>query len=66
MLLVYDKARLNTPPSEFGKLGEDTKERGIYEVYKKDGSKISVSRRYIDIERLDEQLIPLCSETPNW
>ena len=65
-LLVYDKASLNTPPSEFGNLGEDTKERGIYEVSRKDGSKITVSRRYADIERLDEQLIPFCNETPNW
>jgi len=66
MLLVYDKASLNTPPSEFGNLGEDTEDRGIYEVYKKDGSKISVSRRYTDVERLDERLIPFCNETPNW
>lgn len=65
-LLVYDKASRNTPPSEFGNLGEDTKDRGIYEVYKKDGSKITVSRRYTDIERLDEQLIPFCNEVPNW
>ncbi len=66
MLLVYDKASLNTPPGKFGNPGEDTKDRGIYEVYKKDGSKITVSRRYTDIERLDEQLIPFCNETPNW
>ena len=65
-LLVYDKASRNTPPSEYGNLGEDTKERGIYEVYKKDGSKITVSRRYTDVEGLDEQLIPFCNETPNW
>ena len=65
-LLVYDKASLNTPPSEFKNLGEDTEERGIYEVYKKDGSKITVSRRYTDIERLDERLIPFCDEAPNW
>jgi len=66
MLLVYDKASLNTPPSEFGKRGEDTKESGVYEVYKKDGGKVTVNRRYTDIERLDEQLIPFCNETPNW
>ena len=66
MLLVYDKASLNTPPGEFGNLGEDTKERGVYEVYKKDGSKITVSRRYTDIEVLDEQLIPFCREAPRW
>lgn len=65
-LLIYDKASLNTPPGEFGNLGADTKERGVYEVYRKDGGKITVSRRYADIERLDEQLIPLCNETPNW
>lgn len=65
-LLVYDQASRNTPAGEYGKLGEDTKERGIYEVYKRDGSKITVSRRYSDIERLDERLIPFCSETPNW
>jgi hypothetical protein len=65
-LLVYDKASLNTPPSEFGNLGEDTRDRGIYEVYKKDGSKITVSRRYTNIERLDERLIPFCNETPDW
>ena len=65
-LLVYDKASLNTPPREFGNLGEDTEERGIYEVARKDGSKITVSRRYTDIERLDEQLIPFCNETPHW
>ncbi len=65
-LLVYDKASRNTPPGEFGNLGEDTKERGVYEVYKKDGTKITVSRRYTDIERLDERLIPFCREAPNW
>ena len=65
-LLVYDKASRNTPPSEYGNLGEDTKERGIYEVYKTDGGKITVNRRYSDIERLDERLIPFCNETPNW
>jgi hypothetical protein len=65
-LLVYDKASRNTPPGEFGNLGEDTKERGIYEVYRTDGGKITVSRRYSDIERLDERLIPFCDETPNW
>lgn len=66
MLLVYDKASRGTPPGEFGNLGEDTRERGIYEVYKKDGSKITVSRKYSDIERVDERLIPFCNETPNW
>lgn len=66
MLLVYDKASRNTPPGEFGNLGEDTRDRGIYEVFKKDGSKITVSRRYTGIERLDEQLIPFCTETPHW
>jgi hypothetical protein len=66
MLLVYDKASLNTPPGEFKNIGEDTRESGIYEVYKKDGGKITVNRRYTDIERLDEQLIPFCKETPNW
>jgi len=66
MLLVYDKASRNTPPGEYGNLGEDTKERGIYEVYKTDGSKITVSRRYSDIEQLDARLIPFCKETPNW
>ncbi len=65
-LLVYDKASRNVPPSEFGKLGEDTRDRGIYEVYRKDGSKITVNRRYTDIERLDERLIPFCNETPDW
>ncbi len=66
MLLVYDEASRKTPPSEFGSIGEDTRDRGVYEVYKQDGSKIIVSRRYTDIERLDEQLIPFCHETPNW
>ncbi len=66
MLLVYDKASLDTPPGEFKNIGEDSRERGIYEVYKKDGGKITVNRRYSDIERLDEQLIPFCKETPNW
>ncbi|HEV2799787.1 MAG TPA: hypothetical protein VGW12_04775 [Pyrinomonadaceae bacterium] len=66
MLLVYDKASRSTPPGEFGNLGEDTKERGVYEVYKNDGSKITISRRYTDIERLDERLIPFCVETPDW
>jgi hypothetical protein len=65
-LLVYDKASRNTPPSEYGNLGEDTKERGIYEIYGTDGSKITVSRRYSDIELLDERLIPFCKEVPNW
>ena len=65
-LLVYDKASLNAPPSEFGNLREDTKERGVYEVFRKDGGKITLSRRYTDVERLDEQLIPFCIETPNW
>ncbi len=66
MLLVYDKASGDTPPSEFGNLGEDTKERGIYEIYKTDGGKINVTRRYTDIELLDEMLIPFCREIPNW
>jgi hypothetical protein len=44
-MLVYDKASLNTPPGEFGNLGEDTQERGVYEVYRKGGGKITVSRR---------------------
>ena len=66
VLLVYDKASRNTPPSEFGNLGEDTKERGIYEVYKKDGSKITVGRRYTNIKRLDEHLVSFCNESPNW
>ena len=66
MVLVYDKANLNTPPSEFGNLGEDTQDIGIYEVYKYDGSKITVNRRYTDIEQLDERLIPFCKETPDW
>jgi hypothetical protein len=65
-LLVYDKASLNTPPSEFGNIGEDTRTRGLYEVHKKDGSKFTVSRKYMDIERLDERLIPFCKEVPNW
>jgi len=65
-LLVYDKSSRNVRPGEFGDLGEDTKYRGIYEVHKKDGSKITVNRRYTDIERLDEQLIPFCNEAPNW
>jgi hypothetical protein len=66
MLLVYDKASRNTPPNKFRDVGEDTRDRGVYEVYKKDGSKINVSRRYTDIEQLDEQLIPFCNEAPNW
>jgi hypothetical protein len=66
VLLVYDKASLNTPPGQFGNLGEDTKERGIYEVYKKDGSKIIVSRKYTDVEQIDEKMIPFCNETPKW
>jgi hypothetical protein len=66
LMLVYDEAGRNTPPGEFGNLGEDTRERGVYEVYRKDGGKITVSRRYVDIERLDERLIPFCDETPNW
>jgi hypothetical protein len=65
-LLVYDKASLNMPPSEFSSLGEDTKQRGIYEVYKRDGSKIIVSRKYAGVERLDEQLVRFCKATPNW
>ncbi|HLL75617.1 MAG TPA: hypothetical protein VK421_10170 [Pyrinomonadaceae bacterium] len=65
-LLVYDKASRNTPPGEFGNIGEDTRDRGVYEVYKKDGGKITVGRKYADIERLDERLIPFCNETPNW
>ncbi len=66
MLLVYDKASRNTPPSEFANLGEDTRDRGVYEVYKREGGKITVSRRYTDIERLDERLIPFCREAPQW
>jgi hypothetical protein len=64
-LLVYDKASRDTRLGKFGTLGEDTRERGIYEVYKKIGSKITVSRRYTGIERLDEQLTPFCNEAPN-
>jgi hypothetical protein len=66
MLLVYDKESRKTPPSEFGNIGEDAQERGIYEVYKQDGSKLTVGRRYIDVERLDERLIPFCNEPPRW
>jgi hypothetical protein len=66
VLLVYDKASRNTPPSEFGNIEEDTRDRGIYEVYKQDGSKITVSRRYTNVKRLDERLIPFCNETPQW
>ena len=66
MVLTYGKASLNTPPSEFGNLDEDTQDIGIYEVYKKDGSKMTVSRRYTEIEKIDERLIPFCKETPNW
>jgi hypothetical protein len=66
MLLVYDEASRNTPPGEFGNVGEDTRDRGVYEVYKQDGGKITVGRRYTDIERLDERLIPFCDEPPRW
>lgn len=66
VMLVYDKASRNTPPGEFKSLGEDTRERGVYEVYKKDGGKITVGRKYADVERLDERLIPFCGETPEW
>lgn len=66
VLLVYDKASRNTPPGEFGNTGEDTGDRGVYEVYKQDGGKITVGRRYTDVERLDERLIPFCDETPRW
>jgi len=66
MLLVYDKASRNTPPSEFRSIGEDTRDRGIYEIHKNDGSKMTVSRRYTDIAQLDERLIPFCKETPHW
>ena len=65
-LLAYDKASRNTPPGEFGNTGEDTADRGVYEVYKQDGSKVTVGRRYTDIERLDERLIPFCDEAPRW
>lgn len=66
VLLVYEKASRNTPPGEFGNTGEDTKDRGVYEVYKQDGSKITVGRRYTAVERLDERLIPFCDEPPRW
>ena len=66
MLLVYDKASRNTPPSEYGSIGGDTEARGVYEVYKQDGSKITVGRRYTDVGRLDERLIPFCDEAPRW
>lgn len=65
-LLVYDRASRNTPPGEFGNTGEDTGDRGVYEVYKQDGGKITVRRRYSDVERLDERLIPFCKEAPRW
>jgi hypothetical protein len=66
VLLVYDKASRNTPPGDFGNTGEDTRDRGVYEVYKQDGGKITVGRRYTDVERLDERLILLCGEAPRW
>jgi hypothetical protein len=66
VLLVYDAASRNTPPSEFGKIGEDTKDRGVYEVYKRDGSKMNVSRRYSDVEQIDKRLVPFCKEAPQW
>ena len=66
MLLVYNKASLRMSPSEFRNSGEDTQYSGVYEVYKSDGSKIIVNRRYSDIDELDKRLIPFCKETPHW
>ena len=48
-LPVYDEASLKAPPVEFGNLGEDNRERGVYEVSRKDGGKITAGRRYADI-----------------
>ena len=65
LLLTTAANRARVNPRDFQDHG-DTKVGGIYEIYKKDGSKILVNRKYTDIEQLDERLIPFCREIPNW
>jgi len=65
MLLTTPAKRSKTRPSDFRDFA-NTKYGGVYEVYKKDGSKILVSRQYTEIDRIDSELIRFCKEVPNW
>ena len=65
MLLTTPANRAATPAGDFQNAG-DTEYGGIYEVYKRDGTKILVSRQYSEIARIDDALKPYCKETPNW
>ena len=58
--------RMDVPPAGFAGSAADTKVSGYYKIYKKNGDKFTVGRRYAQIERLDERLIPFCPETPVW
>ena len=58
--------RMDVPPAGFAGSVADTKVSGYYEIFKKNGDKFTVGRRYVEIERLDERLIPFCPETPVW
>lgn len=65
MLLTTPANRARTKPADFQNFA-DTQYGGIYEVYKKDGSKIIVSRQYTDVARIDNELKRFCKEVLNW
>lgn len=65
MLLTTPANRTAPSPLEFHEFG-DTRQGGIYEVDKKDGTRILISRQYSDIEKIDDALTPFCKEQPRW
>lgn len=62
----YRGYKINAPPDRFATTVANTKVSGYYDIYKKNDDKFTVGRRYVEIEQLDEWLIPFCLETPVW
>jgi len=65
VLLTTPANRSKTRPGDFGNFANN-EYGGIYEVHKKDGGKILVSRQYTEIDRIDSELIRFCKEVPSW
>ena len=65
VLLTTPANRSKTRPGDFQDFANN-EYGGVYEVHKKDGSKILVSRQYTEIHRIDSELIRFCKEVPNW
>lgn len=65
VLLTTPANRSKTRPHDFRNFANN-EYGGVYEVRKKDGSKILVSRQYTKIHRIDSELIRFCKEVPNW